>query len=111
MNDSDNIRIPDGLSARLEEKLLSAALAEQDLDRLFADGGRRPQRPRQPRRWLWAAAPAIALASLATVLWLHRPRPLPPEAARAFSEFETAFNAFSEAINEGYGAVAKPFDF
>ena len=114
MNDTDNIRVPDGLSARLEEKLLAAALAERDLDSLIPDGGRRPQRPRRPRRWLWGAVPAVALASLAIALLINRPKPLPEETFQeltaAYDELERSFGSFSEAINHGRSFFEKPYE-
>lgn len=96
------IPVPDGLAARLEETVCAAALAQGGAEAL--PEGPRPEGRRL--RWLWGAVPAVALASLAILLQVNRPRSLPPdapeEAVLAYAALERAFDAFGEAASNGY---------
>lgn len=103
---NEEYRLPDGLDQVAEDALLAAVLAEKGPECLDPE----PRR-RSPRRWIWAAVPAVALASLAAVLLISRPRPLPPntpeEAVLAYSALEHAFDAFGEAALTGYQSFSK----
>ena len=92
--------IPEDLAGRLEEVATAIILAERGLQAL-------DDKPR--RHWVWAAVPAVALASLAAVLLVGRPRPLPPEAEAAYAQFEKAFSYFSEAITDGMDSFSTPY--
>ena len=102
------IPVPDGLAARLEETVCAAALAQGGAEAL--PEGPRPEGRRL--RWLWAAVPAVALASLAILLQVNRPRSLPPdapeEAVLAYAALERAFDAFGEAAAAGYQTFSNP---
>lgn len=101
-----NIPIPETLRPRLEETICAAALSEQGpsaLDDRPRTGSRHVQ------RWLRVAVPALALASLAAVLYIHHPQPVPLEMADAYAHFEQAFNDFSDAIRTGMDAFSTPY--
>ncbi len=100
----EEYRLPDGLDQVAEDALLAAVLAEKGPECLAPE-------PRRwsPRRWIWAAVPAVALASLAAVLLISRPRPLPSEVEDAYARFGEAFSYFSQAIDEGMNSLSTPF--
>ena len=104
MNPNEKITqpVPDGFSDRLKDRLCAAILAEQGADALDPD----PPQPRS-RRWLWGAVPAAALATLAAVLLVLRPKNAPADAIR--TETESAFAYFTEAIQTGYDFFAQPY--
>ena len=106
MAEDPQIPVPDGLSAKAADALAAIVLAERGPGALDSAPARRPG---TRRRWLWAAVPAVALASLAAVLLVGRPRPLPPEAEAAYAQFEKAFSYFSEAITDGMDSFSTPY--
>ena len=103
---NEEYRLPDGLDKAAEDAILAAVLAEKGPDCLVPEPHRR-----SPRRWIWAAVPAVALASLAAVLLTGQPRPLPSaaseEAMMAYSALEYAFDSFGEAAFAGYQSFSK----
>ena len=104
------IPVPEDLQERLGDAIIAAILSEQGPDALTAGPAPAPRQPRHTPRWLWGAIPAVALASLAIVLLVGRPQPLPPEAASAYAELETFFGSFSEAMQNGYDSFSIPND-
>lgn len=109
------IPVPEDLQERLGDAISAAILSEQGPDALTAEPrpvSRRTHpalREKRPaRRWLWGAVPAVALASLAAVLLVNRPQPLPPETATAFAELESIFGNFSEAMQISYDSFSIP---
>ncbi len=102
---NEEYRLPDGLDKAAEDAILAAVLAEKGPDCLDPE----PRR-RSPRRWIWAAVPAAALASLAAVLLTGQPRPLPPEVSSTYAEIERIFDSFSEAMRNGYDSFSIPND-
>lgn len=102
------IPVPEDLQERIGDALSAAILAEQGPDALTAGLAPGARQPRPAPRWLWAAVPAVALASLAAVLLVNRPQPLPPETATAFAELESIFGNFSEAMQSSYDSFSIP---
>ena len=109
------ITIPAGLSERLEDRLCAALLAEQGPDALAESPA--SARPHRPRRWLWGAVPAVALASLAVALLVRHPKailqPMPPESlaetVAAYTEMENAFHSFSDAVQNAFDAFSTSY--
>ena len=104
---NEEYRLPDGLDKAAEDAILAAVLAEKGPDCLDPE----PRR-RSPRRWIWAAVPAMALAAFACVFFTNRPKEtLPPEAVEAYAQVELAFGSFSDALQMGYDSFSTPTQF
>lgn len=100
---NEEYRLPDGLDKAAEDAILAAVLAEKGPDCLVPE----PRR-RSPRRWIWGAVPAVALAALGCVLYFGQSQPRfdDPAAEAVYAQVEQAFNSFCEAAQAGYNAFS-----
>lgn len=104
---NEEYRLPDGLDKAAEDAILAAVLAEKGPDCLVPE----PRR-RSPRRWIWGAVPAVALAALSLVLFIGHPAPIinNPEVQATYAQIELAFESFCDAAIAGYDSFSEnPF--
>ena len=94
--------VPETLAHRLED-IACAAYIEGDGAARLAERPGVPGRWRLQARWLWGAVPAAALATLALILLLQRPRQPKDtfsDPTLAYIEMTRAFSMFREAMQD-----------